>query len=420
MSTYYMVQNDHHTEKYFQKRCRDLGKKTGTECDLYVSQELKWLPIYLESYCEGCGYVKRSVIKSIYQVFQKPVLAITVLDKNAVMVILCEKKSEIQEFYWGDKTRIEEIGGKPQTEPPLFLRRYGIGEKELNELWVFDQSVCGKDLAENVAKKLGSVLVNETEREDSEHMKKLTFRPLTHRQNVVKTIFFLTVVLFLAYRGWTCCYDLYVLADMNKENDTLAYSKFAFTYGTEDEWLRHGAEKAETSYEYGDRHIWFNDYETYYQAYDKRDDILGTVIEKKTGAEELRISIQFGEEWNLESSELSKRKFELFNTSYTLRRDIEYIDGTVTSAKSIPCDKQMVENACAKLAMSVDNFEKIAAEVYGESYRIQWSEKIHRAGQYTVLLFICPAVWYVGNGVGNRNQRKGKMPGRRQVNEPEK
>ena len=94
----------------------------------------------------------------------------------------------------------------------------------------------------------------------------------------------------------------------------------------------------------------------------------------------------------MESSELSKRKFELFNTSYTLRRGIEYIGGTVTSAKSIPCDKQMVENACAKLAMSVDNFEKIAAEVYGESYRIQWSEKIHRAGQYTVLLLSCSMV----------------------------
>lgn len=64
-----------------------------------------------------------------------------------------------------------------------------------------------------------------------------------------------------------------------ESNDILSYSKYAITNGTDADWILLGAKDVGTNYESGRKYIALDGYSVDYQAYDKREDILGTVME---------------------------------------------------------------------------------------------------------------------------------------------
>ena len=138
-------------------------------------------------------------------------------------------------------------------------------------------------------------------------------------------------------------------------------------------------------------------YETFYRAYDKHDDILGTVIEKKTGTEKLYIQIEFGDGLSLVSSEMSKCDFVIYNIPNIIRRYIKYVDGKVVGIEGLPYEEETIENACEQLISSINNFEEIAIDIYHETYQILWAEQIHRLIQYILLLLVCLIVWKISN-----------------------
>lgn len=226
----------------------------------------------------------------------------------------------------------------------------------------------------------------------------------------MKKIFFLIIIFWVVYNIITCLNGLYSLANLDKQKDILVYTKFAYTYGTKEAWMDYGAEEVETDQESGDRYINFDGYITYYQAYDKREDILGTVIEKKTGREKLYIRINLGNELYMHSSELNKNKFFLFNVPDDVYGHVEYIDGEAVSMEGIPYDKEVIENACEQLIKSVDDFEETAEKVYEETYQAQRTEQTHKLARYIFLIFGCLAVWRVGDphSFGHIGTRKKK------------
>ncbi len=213
----------------------------------------------------------------------------------------------------------------------------------------------------------------------------------------MKKLFFLTIIIFSIYKVFTCFFELSSLVNTNRQNNILEYSKFAYIYGTEENWINHGGNEVVDDYESGYRFINFKNYETFYRAYDKHDDILGTVIEKKTGTEKLYIQIEFGDGLSLVSSEMSKCDFVIYNIPNIIRRYIKYVDGKVVGIEGLPYEEETIENACEQLISSINNFEEIAIDIYHETYQILWAEQIHRLIQYILLLLGCLIVWKISN-----------------------
>ncbi len=217
----------------------------------------------------------------------------------------------------------------------------------------------------------------------------------------VKKGFFLLLLCSPVYRLWVCIGELHALAVMDRQKDILASSKFVFTYGTEEEWRCYGAENVETSFEYGERFLFFPDYKAYYQIDDKHDDILGGVTEKRTGEEELTIEVSYGETCSLFSSELSRCDFRLYDLSCGIvGEDVRYRDGAATVAEGISVDRRLLEEGCEQLAACIGHFEETAARMYPQVYQEQWNERTEKMIRAVFWVFLCLAVWRISDSLG--------------------
>ena len=69
-------------------------------------------------------------------------------------------------------------------------------------------------------------------------------------------------------------------------------SEYAITNSLEQDWLDIGAVNVVTYEESGMRYIYFDEYTVSYQAFDEKDDILGTIIARRTGNETIKVEVK--------------------------------------------------------------------------------------------------------------------------------
>lgn len=204
----------------------------------------------------------------------------------------------------------------------------------------------------------------------------------------VKIILFIFILSFLIYKIYLNTQEWLALVKIYESNDILSYSKYAITNGTDADWRLLGAKDVETNYESGRKYIALDGYSVDYQAYDKREDILGTVMEKKTGRESLYIDMQIGYDLYLGTSNFKTNNFS-FCGKYNIYSDVVFCDGMPAYKETYIVSMEDMREYCNDLLNYIEDFQEISKKEFLSLFQSRKSELQTSLVIYYTILFLC-------------------------------
>jgi len=145
-------------------------------------------------------------------------------------------------------------------------------------------------------------------------------------------------------------------------------SEYAITNSLEQDWLDIGAVNVVTYEESGMRYIYFDEYTVSYQAFDEKDDILGTIIARRTGNETIKVEVKLMQDLYISSRKFSKNTFSYYSQK-KLYDDIYYSNGEIQNEKIYPeVLERDLQIACEHLLNSIESFKTISTIVFEKCY----------------------------------------------------
>ena len=150
-ATFYFLYNDKFSDGEIKKFTKSLSQKFNRTFKISFKESKKWLPVHIDGYEEGCGYINDAIMKELSWKFNTPVIASTVFDSDCFILELCEDGDIVERYYFGEEDLAEEYGAERENlEVPIKLCKYGIEKECLKTIWNNYNYV----FAENVLEKL--------------------------------------------------------------------------------------------------------------------------------------------------------------------------------------------------------------------------------------------------------------------------
>lgn len=199
-----------------------------------------------------------------------------------------------------------------------------------------------------------------------------------------KTIVNLILILILGISVFKIISQWNKVYDLHKAN-ILSKSKWSISNSTERDWIDIGAFDVKTDYVFGYREIYFMDYYIKYQAFDERDDILGGIVEKRTGEEHITIYVSFFNNRRIYSNDFEKDIY--FYSVDNSKMPIEIMDAgdyVVDKNSGIKIYDRHVADSCRKLVDGIKDFEKKSNFIFEKLYL----NEINLAIKYSVYFLL--------------------------------
>lgn len=158
-ATFYFLYNNKFSGENLKKITEALSCRFNRNFNIFFKKDKKWLPVHIDGYEKGYGYINDTVLREISRESDSPVIACSVIDSDYFILGLCEKGDIIEQYYFGEEDLAEEYGiDQENMKIPMKLCKYGIEKEHLKTIWNNHNYIFAEDVLQELIGEIGGFL----------------------------------------------------------------------------------------------------------------------------------------------------------------------------------------------------------------------------------------------------------------------